>query len=515
MSDLMRVGGLASGMNTDEIVSKLMKAERMPLDKMEQDKKWMTWQRDAYRDVNKQLLELDNMTLDMKLEKTYNTKKTSSPTTAITAEATASAGNGNYNVQVKKLATAAYNLSESSLSKDSADKIDPTKALSTQSSKFTNAIQTGTFTIETYSEDGPVSKDFNVTMDKSLNDILGEINDSDLGVRAFYDQSADKVMIERTETGDFNTDQSKFLGAEIGFNGSTAGFLSNTLGLKNGDNSSGTWELNEKGGTDAQFVYNNDLVINTHDNNYTLNGVNFQFNSVMDKAVNVNVSNDVDSAVDSITKFVDKYNKMIEDLNKQVDERRHRDFQPLTDKQKEDMDEKEIELWNEKAKSGMLYSDANIRGGLSSMRQDWYSNVETGGEYTQLSQIGIKTSANYMDKGKLLINEDDLREALRKDPDAVHDLFAGTDTEKGIVEKLKTSISTTMDNIERKAGKTSSTEESYTLGRQLGNMDDRMNAFEDRLSDIEDRYWSQFGAMEKAISKLNSQSAYLSQSFGS
>ncbi len=145
MSDLMRVGGLASGMNTDEIVSKLMKAERMPLDKMEQDKKWMTWQRDAYRDVNKQLLELDNMTLDMKLEKTYNTKKTSSPTTAITAEATASAGNGNYNVQVKKLATAAYNLSESSLSKDPANKIDPSKALSTQSSKFTNCYSDRNF----------------------------------------------------------------------------------------------------------------------------------------------------------------------------------------------------------------------------------------------------------------------------------------------------------------------------------------------------------------------------------
>ncbi|UOQ45733.1 flagellar hook-associated protein 2 [Halobacillus salinarum] len=512
----MRVGGLASGMNTDEIIDKLMKAERIPLDKMEQDKKWMTWQRDSYRDVNKQLLELDNMMLDMKLERTYNTKTTSSPSSAISATATASAGNGNYNVQVKELASAAYNLSETSLSNDPNDKIDPTKPLSSQAGKFANAIETGTITIETYGEDGPTSLNVDVTMDKSLNDILGEINDSDVGVRAFYDQSADKVMIERTETGNFNTDDSRFLGAEIGFNGSTAGFLSNTLGLKNGDNSSGTWKLNEKGGTDATFVYNHDLEIKTHDNHYSINGVDFQFNSVMDSPVNVNVSNDVDAAVDSITKFVDKYNKIIEDLNGKIDEKRYRDYQPLTDKQKEDMEDKEIELWNDKAKSGLLKSDGVIRNGLFEMRQNWYGKVETGGEYTQLSQIGIETSANYLDKGKLLINEEDLREALRNDPDAVHKLFASDGegaNQQGIVRKLEESIATTMKNIEQKAGKASSTEETYMLGRQLKDMDDRIDQFEDRLTDIEDRYWSQFGAMEKAIQKLNSQSSYLMQNF--
>ena len=35
-------------------------------------------------------------------------------------------------------------------------------------------------------------------------------------------------------------------------------------------------------------------------------------------------------------------------------EKRYRDFPPLTEKQKEDMEEREIELWEEKAKSGML-----------------------------------------------------------------------------------------------------------------------------------------------------------------
>lgn len=49
----MRIGGLASGMDIDSIVEKLMVAERMPMDKLEQQKQIYEWQRDAYRDVNK------------------------------------------------------------------------------------------------------------------------------------------------------------------------------------------------------------------------------------------------------------------------------------------------------------------------------------------------------------------------------------------------------------------------------------------------------------------------------
>lgn len=36
---MVRIGGLASGMDIDQIVSDLMKAERMPLDKIKQKSK--------------------------------------------------------------------------------------------------------------------------------------------------------------------------------------------------------------------------------------------------------------------------------------------------------------------------------------------------------------------------------------------------------------------------------------------------------------------------------------------
>lgn len=55
----MRIGGLASGMDIDQLVNDLMKAERIPLDKLYQKKQIFEWQRDAYREINKKLADFD------------------------------------------------------------------------------------------------------------------------------------------------------------------------------------------------------------------------------------------------------------------------------------------------------------------------------------------------------------------------------------------------------------------------------------------------------------------------
>ncbi|WP_051254664.1 flagellar hook-associated protein 2 [Halobacillus kuroshimensis] len=513
MSD-MRIGGLASGMDIDGIVKDLMNAEKQPLNKMEQDKEWLTWQRDSYRDVNKQLKELDDMAFNMKLQSTFNSKTATSSSSAVSATANSSAGNGDYTLSVEQLATAAYNYSEEKITKDGSS-FDPSASLSSQQNSFKNGLTLGeTFSITTYNEDGSKNtKSFEVTGDKSLNDVLSEISKSDLGVRAFYDKSADKVMIERTVTGNFNQDDNEFLGAEIGFDGS-ASFLSTTLGIKNGDNSSGSWKLNEKGGQDAKFTYNNGLEISSKTNNYTLNGVNFTFNEVTNGNVKVNVTNNVDDAFDKIVKFVDKYNQIIEDLNGKVQEKKNRDYPPLTAEQKEDMEEKEIELWEEQAKSGMLRNDAAVSGALSKMRENWYTPVQTDGAFSMLSQIGITSSSNYRDGGKLIVDEDDLKNALRNDPESVYQLFSGTEENPGIARRLETTIDSTVKSIEQKAGKATTLDNNFLLGRQIEDLDDEMDSFQDRLNQIEDRYWREFTAMEKAISQMNSQSAFIMQNFG-
>ncbi len=48
----MRIGGIASGMDTQQIIKDLMRAERMPMDRLFQRKEWAEWRRDSLRDVN-------------------------------------------------------------------------------------------------------------------------------------------------------------------------------------------------------------------------------------------------------------------------------------------------------------------------------------------------------------------------------------------------------------------------------------------------------------------------------
>ncbi len=488
-----------------------MNAEKQPLNKMEQEREWLTYKRDAYRDVNKKLSELDTMTFDMKLNRSYNSKEVRSSDSAVSATAVSNAEEGSYKMEVLELAEAAYNYSENGISNG---EFDPDDTLKNQQGNLINGISLDdTFSITTYGEGGEeTTVSFNVTGEKSLHDILDEISDSELGVRAFYDKGADKVMLERTETGDFNTDESNFLGAEIGFNGTSASFLADTLDIKNGKNNGTGWELNERGGTDARFTYNNSFEMTSHTNDYSLNGMNFTFNKVGTSTVSV--SNNVDDSFEKVMNFVEKYNEIIDDLNGKTEEKRYRDFSPLTAEQKKEMEKEEIELWEEKSKSGMLKGDSVVSGVLSSMRQNWYAPVETDGEYSMASQIGITTTSNYREGGKLEVDEDQLRSALRDSPDSVAKLFSGTDTNPGIARRLETSIEEATKSIERKAGKPTSLDNNFMLGRQIKSINDDMSSFQDRLTAIENRYWREFGAMEKAIQKMNSQSAYLMQNFG-
>lgn len=115
----MRIGGLASGIDTDSMIRDLMNAERIPLDKLEQQRTKMEWQRDAFRDINKQISELERLITDMRLNSnTINPKKvTSSMEGAVTATGSAAAGNGTFKIAVEKLATNAINTGEASKEK--------------------------------------------------------------------------------------------------------------------------------------------------------------------------------------------------------------------------------------------------------------------------------------------------------------------------------------------------------------------------------------------------------------
>ncbi|MFS0864948.1 flagellar hook-associated protein 2 [Fredinandcohnia sp. 179-A 10B2 NHS] len=499
----MRIGGLASGMDIDQIVTDLMKAERIPLNKLNQKKQIFEWQRDQYREMNKLLAELDTMSFNMTLSKAYQSKTvTSSNSSVITATATNTAANGSYKIKVDKLATAASRASETTIS--AGTKIDPTKPLNTQ---FT-ANSYSDFTIETFNEDGSkntVTLTFDPATD-SLNTVIKKITESNLGVRAFYDNTSDRVVMERTKTGDFNK-TAEYGGAEIGF---TAGFLTEVLKF-NPD------KAVENGGTNAEFTYNGVLPIETTKNEYTINNLTLKFNAATGQEETINVSHNTEDAFNNIVQYINKYNELIEKVNGKITETRYRDYQPLSDEEKEGMTEDQVKKWEERAQSGLLRNDSILSGALNQMRMDFYTPLSGAIKgFKQLSDIGITTTKNYLDRGKLTINEEKLRQKLQENPDAVFRLFSTsgtTEDTQGIAQRVRKTIKGTIANIEAKAGKSTWTNQQFTIGRNLSTIDSQIDRFEDRLSTIEKRYWRQFTEMEKAIQKANSQSAYLMQQF--
>jgi flagellar hook-associated protein 2 len=595
---MVRIGGLASGMDIDSLVADLMKAERMPLDKLKQNKQTLEWQRDDFREMNSLLFSFRNATFDMKLTSNYRARATnSSNSEKVTATATSSASQSSYSIkEVTQLATAATKVNGGPISKNSTDKIDPAKGLYEMKDKFdansgftwktgtvksetlsasadgtvfnfdidgatlknlstdsvvkvdgkalevvttapgAGQVQIGTdgtltfneaikkgstikvdyviestdnymsFEMETHTSKGHIIENFLIQGTESLNTVFNKINSSELGVTALYDSFSDKITLTRKETGDFNTSGNEII--------TSAGFLDDVLKF-------GAGSPAETGGKNAKFTING-LETERKSNTFEMSGVTFTLKDTFttsDPAVSINVTNDTTAVFDNIKKYVTLYNETIAKIQAKTDETRYRDYQPLSDEERESLTDKQQEQWDEKAQSGLLRKDSILTGALSQMRSDFYSTLSasTGSQFTHLSSIGITTTSNYREGGKLLIDEAKLKKAIEENPEDVEKLFTSsgaTSGEKGIITNLYDNLKTTMDKLNAKAGTSSSTSQQFTIGRNLSSIDNQINRFEDRLTQVEDRYWAQFTAMEKAIQRSNDQMSYLMQQFG-
>ncbi|MGM0754076.1 MAG: flagellar hook-associated protein 2 [Bacillota bacterium] len=503
----MRIGGLASGMDTDQIIKDLMKAERIPLDKLEQKKQFLEWQRDDYRDMNKMMFDFSNLIFDGVMKQGTYTQKTVSVSNPneVSIKNINSTTDFSGTLKVEKLATAATMYS-SSITQSDGGAFDPKKKLS-ESFGMTGEQS---IKVKAIKADGTMAADFTeikfIAEDETLDSLIAKIN-AQTGVTMFYDQHTKQMSVMSKNTG------ANAGGAEIELQGD---LFTTHLNL---DADNDTALANNRGsiGENAKFTYNG-METERSSNTFTINGFELTLKNASNTNVTFSSQPDTDKILEKIVKFVDEYNKLIEKVNGEVNEKKYRDFQPLTAEQKESMEEKEIELWEEKSRSGTLRNDSVLTSGLNKMRTDMYTPVLGGTSgVDQLAQIGIKTSSNYLDRGKLTIDESKLKEAISKDPNALYEILAKngeTPGEQGIARRLRDTLKNTMDSIEKKAGKASSTNNTFTLGRLLNNMDNQMDRFENRLIQVEDRYWRQFTAMEKAIQRSNQQSMFLMNQFG-
>ena len=180
------------------------------------------------------------------------------------------------------------------------------------------------------------------------------------------------------------------------------------------------------------------------------------------------------------------------------------------------MSDREIELWEEKSKEGLLRNDSNISGLLSSMRTALYSTVDGAG--IAIFDIGIETSSNWKDNGKLILDEEKLKAALTTNADAGQKLF--TDSTNGLAVKLQDALkaaanvsSASPGTMVQYAGTKDVLTTNNTLYHEMKTISDVINRLNQTYEREKTRYWKQFTAMEQSLANLNTQSSWLNNQF--
>ncbi|NQX70110.1 flagellar filament capping protein FliD [Paenibacillus alba] len=114
-----RVTGLNSGLDIESMVTKLMKAENAPVDKLKAKKTTLGWSSDLYREVNTKLASLKTQLDGMKLSGDWNQlSATTSNPTAVTAKADGTANSVSHSITVQNLASGATAFNKNSISQN-------------------------------------------------------------------------------------------------------------------------------------------------------------------------------------------------------------------------------------------------------------------------------------------------------------------------------------------------------------------------------------------------------------
>ncbi|SES21680.1 flagellar filament capping protein FliD [Salisediminibacterium halotolerans] len=509
--DTMRITGMASGMDIEGTVRDLMQAERQPLVDMQQEQKETELKMDEYREVNRDLMKFhDDMFENILMPSAMTAKEVqSSNESLVSAEASSSAAEGTYTFEDVELASSETNVSAAPVYAEGSgsDDFDLHAPLSEMAEHLTGEVGE-TFDVEltTFSDDGE-AVEFAESYDAataSMNDVLEDINASEIGAQAFFDENSGQLSVTREETGVRNPDG----GAEVLFG--EGNFMTDVLNMD---------EANANEARDASFTMNG-METTRRDNSFEIDGMTVSLNDGFEnQQVAVEVGTDTEDIFDNIMSFVEDYNELINELDDKTNEEYHRDYKPLTEEQMQEMDEREIEMWNEQAESGLLRNDDVIGRGLTSMRSDMYGEFTPDDEnqaFNMLPDIGI-TTGDWENRGELQVDEDELRAAIEEDSESVYNLFAanGEGEERGIARRVRDSVDNTMNSIAERAGNPDMpVTENSTLGREISNQNDRIINFERRMQQVEDRYWSEFNEMERAMNEANAQMQQLQSQMG-
>nr|MCR4923123.1 flagellar filament capping protein FliD [Lachnospiraceae bacterium] len=224
---------------------------------------------------------------------------------------------------------------------------------------------------------------------------------------------------------------------------------------------------------------------------------------------------------DSIKSFIKDYSELINELDKVYNADRAKGFEPLTAEEKEALTEEEVEKWETKIKDSLLRRDSDVASVASVMKNAMASTYEVDGKKLSLSSFGINTLSYFLsaeneknayhidgdpDDDATSGNTDKLKAAIASNPEQVSSFF----------QKLSSNMYESFQNMTRSSSSRSygSFYDDKKVKKDYESYETKLSEWESYVAEMEDKYYAQFSAMEKAMSKLNSQQTYITNMFG-
>ena len=365
-------------------------------------------------------------------------------------------------------------------------------------------------------------KDIAVDANTTISDLLDKFKEA--GISANFDGAAGKLSFSSSESLTFEGDAD----------------VLKLLGLDSGLKADISRDPIKLDGSDAMIVLNG-VLYTSDSNSFSVNGLNITANSVTDdintlldangevdlskltdaNAISITTSTDTQGIYDTIKDFLTEYNNIINEMTKLYNADSARDYEPLTDDEKDAMSDTEIEKWETKIKDSLLRRDSSLDSIMSSMISAMNKGIVINGETYALSSFGIHTmgylNAAENEQNAFHIdgdeddentsgNKDKLMTAITEDADTVIEFMKqlSSNLYKAIDDNMQ---STTM----RSRYKIYNDKE---LDKQYNNYAKLISQWEEKVSDKEEYYYKQFTAMESALAKLNSQQSSLSGLLG-
>lgn len=355
-----------------------------------------------------------------------------------------------------------------------------------------------------------------------------EVKEGDKTYAQYYQEQVNieynKIDINNKVTDAINSLSNDINTIISGYNGSSSkvsvlsalnmGEVSNTDIIEGGSASG----MVIKAATDAEITYNG-VAMTSSSNTIKVNDYTITLKGRSDEVINISTTVDSQGTFDAVKKFVTNYNAILKELNTLYYADSARGYDPLSDDEKEAMTEAQIEKWETKIKDSMLRRDSNVGTIITTLKTSLMQSVEgSDGKTYSLASFGIGTSSDYSEKGLLHIDGDPddaafstmankLMSALESNPDIVADVLSKT------VTKLYEDIDKNIKAIPNVRSAFTFYNDKLMTNQQT-EYKKKISLLESKLTDLENKYYKQFSAMETAMAKLQSQSNALAGMLG-